>query len=218
MDDNDVKSMLESIKIELIGKIDALSAKLDEKNIRIDELESKIVLLDEKLSYSDKKFELLERRLDDYEQYGRRTSLRINGVKYAENENADDCLGKVKKVIQNLGIELDERDFDRAHRVSKPFDREGNPVKDRQIIVKFTSFRVRTKVYRNRGKDAGKPRFYLDQTLRRYQLRQMAVEYVKNKPNVHFVFVDVNCNLCVRMNSGQFKFFNSEEELIKIVG
>ena len=34
-DNNDVKSMLESIKLELIGKIDALSDKLDEKNVRI---------------------------------------------------------------------------------------------------------------------------------------------------------------------------------------
>ena len=174
--------------------------------------------MEEKLAYSDKKFELLERRLDDYEQYGSRTSLRINGLKHVENKNAHDCLAMVKNEIQNLGIDLDERDFDRAHRVGKPIDREGNPAKDRQIIVKFTSFRARTKVYRNRAKDEGKPRFYIDQTLRRYKLRQKAVEYVKNKSNVHFVFVDVNCNLCVRMNNGQYKFFNSEEELIKIVG
>ena len=85
-DNNDVKSMLESIKLELIGKIDALSDKLDEKNVRIDELENRIVLMEEKLAYSDNKFELLERRLDDYEQYGRRTSLRINGLKHVENE------------------------------------------------------------------------------------------------------------------------------------
>ena len=102
--------------------------------------------------------------------------------------------------------------------MGKPIDREGNPVKDRQIIVNFTSFRAWTKVYRNRAKDEGKPCFYIDQTLRRYKLRQMAVEYVKNKSNVHFVFVDVNCNLCVRMNNGQYKFFNSEEYLFKIVG
>ena len=81
----------------------------------------------------------------------------------------------VKNEIQNLGIDLDERDFDRAHRVGKPID-QGNPVKDRQIIVKFTSFRARTKVYRNRAKDEGKSRFYIDQTLRRYKRRQMAVE------------------------------------------
>ena len=101
----------------------------------------------------------------------------------------------IKNEIQNLGIDLDDRDFDRTHRVGKPIDREDNPAKDRQIIIKFTSFRARTKVCRNRVKDEGKPCFYIDQTLRRYKLRNMAVEYVKNKSNVHFVFVDVNCNL-----------------------
>ena len=52
-DNNEVKSMLESIKLELIGKIDALSDKLYEKNVRIDELENRIVLMEEKLAYSD---------------------------------------------------------------------------------------------------------------------------------------------------------------------
>ena len=52
-----------------------------------------------------------------------------------------------------------------------------------------------------RNKDEGKARFYIDQTLRRYKLREMAVEYVKNKSDVHFVFVGVSCNLCIRMNS-----------------
>ena len=55
--------------------------------------------------------------------------------------------------MQNLGIDLADRDFDRAHHVGKPIDREGNPVKDRQFIVKFTPLRAWTKVCCNRVKD-----------------------------------------------------------------
>ena len=60
-------------------------------------------------------------------------------------------------------------------------------------------------------------RFYIDQTKRRFQLKKKAVEYVKTKPRVDFVFVDVNCSLSIRFKSGQFKYFNSEEELINLV-
>ena len=54
-------------------------------------------------------------------------------------------------------------------------------------------------------------RFYIDQTKRRFQLRKTAVDMVKDKPDVDFVFVDINCNLCIRFKDGVFKFFNSEE-------
>ena len=46
----------------------------------------------------------------------------------------------------------------------------------------------------------------------------MAVEYVKAKPEVDFVFADINCSLCVRFKNGRYDFFNSEEELYRIVG
>ena len=77
--------------------------------------------------------------------------------------------------------------------------------------------------YRNRKKanagnrDGGGVRFYIDQTKRRFQLKKKAAEYVKTKPQVDFVFVDVNCSLCIRFKSGQLKYFNSEEELINLV-
>ena len=191
---------------------------MDEKDKTIKELENRIVLLEEKLAYDDKMYELLERRVDDSEQYGRRTSLRINGIVMNVNETSQDCLTKVKAVVRNRGLQLDDSDLDRAHRVGRSTDRDGNPVHECQMLVKFTSFRARTDVYRNRVKEEGRPRIYIDQTTRRFKLRKMAVEYVKNKPHVDFVFVDVNCNLSLRLKNGQFKFFNSEDELIKQVG
>ena len=126
-----------------------------------------MVLLEEKLAYSDKRSDLLERCVDDNEQYGRRTSLHINGISSNVNETSEQCLMKVKdEVCKIVGSQLDDRDFDRVHRVGKPIDREGNPVT--------------------------KPRFYIDQTHRRFKLRKMAVEYVETKAHVTFGFVDIN--------------------------
>ena len=122
--------------------------------------------------------------------------------------------------ISKLGVNLSNNDFDRAHRVGRPSEEQGGS-KERQMIVKFTSFRARTLVYKSRPKGANnrdKVRFYIDQTKRRFQLRKFAVDYVRDKPHIDFVFVDINCNLSIRFKNGEFKFFNSEDELRTLVG
>ena len=152
---NELKVLLESIKSELGNKIDVLVAKLDEKDRRIVELETKVNALEEKAAYNDTRYNLLECRLDDSEQYSRRTSLRINGIPYNGNETSEESLQKVKGEIEKLGVKLDACEFDRAHRVGYKTDREGNPMNSRQMIVKFTTFRARSIVYRNRVKGNG---------------------------------------------------------------
>ena len=218
----ELKVLIENLRKDLGDKIDSLVKKIEEKDAKINELSNKVTLLEEKIAYSDKRFELLERRLDDSEQYTRRTSLRINGIAFDGNETAGESLQKVKDEVGKLGLNLDDRDFDRAHRVGSPKDQNGKKKKERQMIVKFTSFKARTLVYQSRPKfnkdRVGGVRFYLDQTKRRFDLRKYAVEYVKNIPGVDFVFVDINCSLCIRFKNGDFKHFNSETELVSLVG
>ena len=210
----DLKGLMERMEKTLGDKIDALTQKLAEKDKKIEELQKKVFEFEVKADYTEKRFELLERRLDDYEQYSRRTSLRVNGIPYDQNETAENCLQKVKTEIAKLGVNIENCEFDRAHRIG--VSKEGEH-KERQMIVKFTTFRARTEVYRNRKRE-GKIRFYIDQTKRRFTLKRMAMDYVKSKPEVDFVFVDVNCNLCIRFKNNTYKFFNSEEELYKLVG
>ena len=219
----ELKALVEAVRAELGGKIDTLVNKLIEKDEKIVALENKIMIMEEKIAYNDVRMNLLERRLDDSEQYTRRTSLRLNGIPYSGKETGEESLNKVKAEVAKLGITIDDCEFDRAHRVGRPKDRDGNMVKERQMIVKFSTFRSRTLVYRNRKAATvtdtnNKVRFYIDQTKRRFELRKMADDYVRDKPDVDFVFVDINCNLCVRLKNGEYKFFNSREELINIVG
>ena len=128
----------------------------------------------------------------------------------------------MKDEVVKLGVNLNNCEFDRAHRVGFTKDKDGNPVTDRQMIVKFTTFRARSLVYRNRPKFGNRPdegvRFYINQTKRRFQLKKMAMDYVKTLPNVDFIFVDINCSLCIRFKNGQFRHFNSHEELVNLVG
>ena len=45
----------------------------------------------------------------------------------------------------------------------------------------------------------------------------MAMGYIKTNPNVNFIFVDINCSLCIRFKNGQFRYFNSHEQLVNLV-
>ena len=223
---DEVKTLIQGIESNLGGKIDLLTKSLEEKINIIAKLEQRIVVLEENAAYNEKKYELLERRLDDSEQYSRRTSLRINGIPIEQNEKASDCLQKVKTEVAKLGLNLQDSDFDRAHRVGPAKDAHGVEFKNRQMIVKFTSFQARTKVYQGRpktqnrgGEGSESPvKFYIDQTKRRFDLKKKAIEYVKSKPEVDFVFVDVNCNLSIRFKNGRFERFNSEHELHRLTG
>ena len=60
---------------------------------------------------------------------------------------------------------------------------------------------------KNRDQDQGKVYFYIDHTKRRFELRKITVEYVKDKPDVEFVFADINCNLSIFFKNAQYVIF-----------
>ena len=226
----ELKDLLDNIKLDLESKatnakIDELLALIKEKDNKIDMLDNKVdmleqrlIILEEKLEYQTKSNILLERKIDDGEQYLRRQNLRINGITCEENERESDeaTLAKVKNEVRKLGIDMEDCDFDRAHRIGPTKKDENGRALPRPMIVRMTSWRARTLIYRNRKKD-GNVKFYIDQTKRRFQLKKSAIEHTKNNPDVHFAFVDVNCNLCIRFKNGVYKFFNSMEELTNIL-
>ena len=86
-------------------------------------------------------------KLDDQEQYSRRTRLCIvNNWPEERNENTDD---KILDLVKNkFQLDLENEDIDRSHRVG-PKARNGRP---RAIIVKFVSHRMKAKVYKAKGR------------------------------------------------------------------
>ena len=193
-------------------KIDELLSKLEEKEQKIDELESRIKVLEQSN-------ELLGRKIDDNESYGRRQNLRITGIKQpidGSKESEDECLQKVKIEIEKLGVTVHSHMLDRAHRVGRIKNAQDGTVHNRPMIVRFTSWKDRTTVYRSRVK-GGDVRFYIDLTQRRFKLRNWANERVKGDGRVNYIFADVNNNICIRLVNGSFQIFNSEYELEKIL-
>lgn len=74
----------------------------------------------------------LHARVDELEQYSRRNCVRISGIPAADNENTDEVTMKLGAA---LGVTITTDMIDRSHRVGRPDQA------DRQIIVKFTSYR-----------------------------------------------------------------------------
>ncbi|XP_071095336.1 uncharacterized protein [Haliotis cracherodii] len=81
-------------------------------------------------------------KTDDLEQYSRRNSLRISGLPESKEENTE---ALVMEVLRDLHPDLTASDIDRCHRVGKK-----NMDRNRQVIVKFVSYRNRHKVISNR--------------------------------------------------------------------
>ena len=120
----------------------------DQDNV-ITSLEKKIENLEGEVLNIRKQNHHSEWRNYDLEQYGRRTSLRIDGLEVSETESPSECESKVKTYISEvLKSEIDENDYDRVHRIGKKVEEFGKSFQ--QVIVKFKGFSYRTKVYRSR--------------------------------------------------------------------
>ena len=96
----------------------------------------------------------------------------------------------------------------------------------RLIIVNFKSWGLRTAFYKarprnfmNGRKKPGANSFSvsLDPTKRRYTLLTIAKGLVKDNPSVPYAFYDINCSLAIKFNGNTYKYFNSENELRKLL-
>ena len=129
-----------------------------------------------------------------------------------KKESGEEYLQKVRNVFAELGVEVPDNVIDRAHRVVKVTSHKGKP--GRQMIVRFTTWRHRTMIFRAR-KNNQKYRIRLDLTMRRREILQKANKLLKSTME-SFAFADVNCRLCW-FHRGLYKYFESLDELQKLI-
>ena len=212
----ELQSYFDNIVKTLASKEDIESLKdiIKNQNDEISSLHEKVDSLEGEIIYLKTQSSLQERKHDDLEQYGRRQCLRISGITLSDNESAQECDEKVKSYIKDeLKLDIKTDDYDRVHRIGKI--RTENGTTSQIIIAKFKGFASRTAVYKARKKqDPVKIRF--DLTKRRLNLYNSAFNKLKGHPKVKFVFVDVNCSLCIHLQDGSWKYFNTFEELESI--
>lgn len=135
--------------------LDVIATKLS--NMVMAKIEDKLQQLIDKCDALEKSNTLLKEQneellnsLDDLQQYTRRNSLRIFGLKEDNNENVDQAVINICK--DKLGVAISADNIDRCHRLGafRP-----DAIKPRAIIVKFISYGYRAKVFQEKKKLKG---------------------------------------------------------------
>ncbi len=218
---DDLKDCLLKVEDEITRK---LNEKFETQEARIKELGERVdvesvAVLEEQIKYLEERIEAmenLERRIDDGEQYSCCQCLRLNNIDLPQRGENESCIKKVEKVLRDLVCGVGVESVDRAHRMG-PVKVNDAGRRSQQMIVRFNSFRDRTKVYRARKKLSGDfhVKVGLDLTKKRLDMVKKAQDLVKNHAKCEFAFADVNCNLSVKLKGSKgFMCFTSITDLI----
>ena len=144
---------------QVIGNMIFLSQEYDDSWVKIAKLQSenKTIIQDlsklrESVKFTHKRRISTEEQIDALEQYGRLENLEINGIQMTNNENTNEI---VKKVVKLLKVEVGDRDISTSHRLfnqqqtfgSHKFYANNNIS---SIIVPFANRDKRNEVYKKR--------------------------------------------------------------------
>ena len=100
---------------------------------------------DARISDLELKTEFLESKLDEYEQYSRRNSLRITGIEESEDEDVQQKVLHLFSTRLQLDTPVTSDQVDRVHRTGRP--KLGS---HRPVLIKFATYGARQKVFKNR--------------------------------------------------------------------
>ena len=114
----------------------------DEAIIAKDEL---LNLRNDTIANLERNVEQLSEKLDNLEQYGRRSSVRMFNVPQLPDQPCDDAALKI--INELIGDNVSEADIERCHTVDKP-----NAQANRRIIIKFKSYQYKAEVYKAKTK------------------------------------------------------------------
>lgn len=165
LQDRDTMQVLATlVKDHVVTEHRALVTELQKT---ISENTSVITELKRSIEEKDKKINCLESKLDDLEQYSRRQCLRIFGIEESRQENTDQI---AVEIAEKVGVQLSVQDIDRSHRIGVRGERP------RPIILKFTSYRKRSEVFKSKKALKGSGvTIREDLTKTRYNVLQAAI-------------------------------------------
>ena len=131
--------------IDLTSLVEFLTSKFDdlarERKVKVE----LIISLQIEVSSLEVEVKNLEKKADDQEQYSHRNCLLIHGLTETKTEDTDEMISDV--INKNLIIEMSQIGIDRSPRLGK---RKGSGQKPRAVTVKFTRYKDRHHVFRNK--------------------------------------------------------------------
>ena len=134
------------------------------------------------------RIDILEAKSDDQEQRNRAYCLLIHGCPESDDENTDDVALDVFNIQEGL-LDIRKTDFIRTHRtgpkpkVSRNTRSSGTAQRPRPIIVRFSNWNARKKVFSNKRELRGK-QWVITESLTKYRLelfKKAQAKYGRNK-------------------------------------
>ena len=143
-EDNFVKAFVRALSNEaVINKLQ--SAVCGSLQKEVGELRDIIKGKDSKIADLESRIALLEKKQDESEQYSRRNSLRVSGIKESDSEDVVEQVINLFNDQMSISPPITAEDFDRVHRVGPK-----NAEKSRAILVKFSTYPARNRVFRSK--------------------------------------------------------------------
>lgn len=140
-DEIDMRRVLLEIRNDLRrlnAKYDDTSEVMSRQGELIKALHDELKMVKKELTVKNHEISSLKQEIVEMQQYSRNKNIEIHNVPEAENEDLKEV---VPKIAQLLGIHLEKRDVDVAHRLPSR-----NQLKPKPIIVQFSSRTVRDQV------------------------------------------------------------------------
>ena len=137
---------------DLAKGIEFITQKFDEYEKDRRENDAIIATLQNELKNASMKVEDLEKKMGRQEQYSRRNCILVHGLKEENNESTDDRAVKLFREELNEDVLL--VNLDRTHRIGKK--KRDSSSKPRPVIVKFSRYNIREKVFKSKKNSRGK--------------------------------------------------------------
>ena len=121
---------------------------------KVEKLTHELITKEGIIKKLEQRVDQLEEAADSTEQYSRRPNLRVHGIpetKTDDSENTDQLIVKLVNVDMNFQPPIQLNQIERSHRLGPKTSVDGQK-RERAIIVRFRSERVRDEVYRSRFK------------------------------------------------------------------
>ena len=128
------KMVAKQLESQLKQFEETMSMKIDELNRQLTESKKEVRQIKCQLAETDLK-------LDDLEQYTRRTNIRIEGLAFTKGESNVAIRNQVIEHLAKTNVVVSKNDIMRCHRSSKPKEFKGKTTA--QTIVRFNSWETR---------------------------------------------------------------------------
>ena len=184
-------------------EIDLLKVQVESITKSVSSIKYDMMMLNSQFEISSHINKVLQKQVNNLQQYSRRYSIILDNVKVRANESSQSVESEVKDILINK-FSVDESqlatEFDKAHRVGSVNEENSQP-----IIIRFKSHSFRSNLYTERKTHQGKKensfKLRVALSVQRRKLLDEVLKKVSGHDGIAFAYASVNGMVKVRLNN-----------------